>query len=196
MTRTRRLPPTTLELADPTRKTASVAGLYRHGGRTVPGRTTSERDGRARLRRHAGPRGRRHRPRRGQPARGRDPAAGPGRDRRSRRGVADRHRNVAGGHPRLGVPALTRPPAGRERGVARLRAPPIRARAPRAIPAIGLIGAPLLAASATATLFGISDQVSAVSAVAALPIALWELSLGTWLVVRGFRRPVHVEPSG
>jgi hypothetical protein len=43
---------------------------------------------------------------------------------------------------------------------------------PRIIPAIGLIGAPLLAASATSTMFGLSDQVSVLSAIAALPIAL------------------------
>jgi Domain of unknown function (DUF4386) len=58
---------------------------------------------------------------------------------------------------------------------------------PRAIPLIGLIGAPLLAASAIATVFGVIDQVSALSGIAALPIACWELSLGLWLVVRGFR---------
>lgn len=43
---------------------------------------------------------------------------------------------------------------------------------PRIIPAIGLIGAPLLAAAATSTMFGLSDQVSVLSAIAALPIAL------------------------
>jgi hypothetical protein len=58
---------------------------------------------------------------------------------------------------------------------------------PRAIPTIGLIGVPLLAISATTTLFGITDQVSVVSAIGALPIALWELSLGIWLVTKGFR---------
>jgi hypothetical protein len=58
---------------------------------------------------------------------------------------------------------------------------------PRGIPLMGLIGAPLLMASATATLFGLYEQVSPLSAIAALPIALWELSLGIWLVVKGFR---------
>lgn len=57
---------------------------------------------------------------------------------------------------------------------------------PRVIPIVGLIGAPLLLASATATMFGVFDQVSAWSAIAALPIALWELSLGLWLVFKGF----------
>jgi hypothetical protein len=58
---------------------------------------------------------------------------------------------------------------------------------PRVLPLLGFIGAPLLVASDAATLFGAIDRVSAVSAVATLPIALWELSLGIWLVVKGFK---------
>jgi hypothetical protein len=58
---------------------------------------------------------------------------------------------------------------------------------PRAIPAVGLIGAPLLAASATAPLFGVLDQFSVAAAIGALPIALWELSLGIWLMSEGFQ---------
>ncbi|MGO1173988.1 MAG: DUF4386 domain-containing protein [Actinomycetaceae bacterium] len=58
---------------------------------------------------------------------------------------------------------------------------------PRIIPTLGLIGAPLLIASATATVFGAADQVSWLAALAALPIAAWEGSLGVWLVVKGFR---------
>jgi hypothetical protein len=58
---------------------------------------------------------------------------------------------------------------------------------PRIIPTLGLLGAPLLAASATAALFGVYGQVSVFAAIAAVPIALWELSLGIWLVTKGFR---------
>ena len=58
---------------------------------------------------------------------------------------------------------------------------------PQIIPLVGVIGAPLLVASAAATLFGLKDQVSALSAIAALPIALWEFSLGVYLVVKGFK---------
>ena len=58
---------------------------------------------------------------------------------------------------------------------------------PRLIPALGLIGATLLIASTTATFFGAYDQVSPVSAIATLPVALWELSLGIWLVTKGFK---------
>jgi hypothetical protein len=63
---------------------------------------------------------------------------------------------------------------------------------PRVIPVLGLIGAPLLLASTTATLFGIHDQLSPVATIAVLPVALWELSLGVWLVVKGFKAsPPH-----
>ena len=57
---------------------------------------------------------------------------------------------------------------------------------PRAIPILGLIGAPLLLLSATMTMFGLNTQVSALSAVATLPIFLWELSLGLYLTFKGF----------
>jgi hypothetical protein len=57
---------------------------------------------------------------------------------------------------------------------------------PRVLPVLGLIGAPLLLAATVATMFGINEPTSAFSALAALPIALWELSLGIWLVVKGF----------
>lgn len=58
---------------------------------------------------------------------------------------------------------------------------------PRVIPVIGLIGAPMLLASATATMFGVYDQISPWSSIAALPVGVWELSLGVWLVVKGFQ---------
>lgn len=57
---------------------------------------------------------------------------------------------------------------------------------PRIIPLFGLIGAPLLLASVAATIFGLWGQTSPVGVVAAFLVALWELSLGFWLVVKGF----------
>ena len=62
---------------------------------------------------------------------------------------------------------------------------------PRVIPVLGLVGAPLQLASVAATLWGFADQVSALAAVAVVPIFLWELSLGLWLTVRGFGRGVR-----
>ena len=58
---------------------------------------------------------------------------------------------------------------------------------PRVIPTVGLIGAPLILASATGTMFGLWDQVSSTGAALALPIAVWEFSLGMWLTVKGFK---------
>jgi hypothetical protein len=59
---------------------------------------------------------------------------------------------------------------------------------PRAIPVIGLIGAPMLLISALCTYFGIFGQMSPVAAVLGLPIAAWELSLGFYLTFRGVRK--------
>jgi hypothetical protein len=70
---------------------------------------------------------------------------------------------------------------------------------PRAIPLIGLIGAPLLIASIIAVLFGVIEPISVWSAIATLPVALWELSLGLWMTIKGFRpSPITsgVEPIG
>lgn len=61
---------------------------------------------------------------------------------------------------------------------------------PRVIPALGLIGGPLLLASAITTMFGINDAASVWSGIAVAPIFVWELSLGIYLVIRGFK------PSG
>jgi hypothetical protein len=58
---------------------------------------------------------------------------------------------------------------------------------PRAIPLLGLIGAPLLITSTIAAFFGVIPQLSAWSAIATLPVALWELSLGLWLTFKGFK---------
>jgi hypothetical protein len=58
---------------------------------------------------------------------------------------------------------------------------------PRIIPLVGLIGAPLLLASDTAIMFGLWEQFSLPAGIATLPVALWEFSLGVWLVVKGFR---------
>ena len=57
---------------------------------------------------------------------------------------------------------------------------------PRALPIIGLVGAPLLLMAAAGTLFGIIDQVSPVGFLSALLIAAWEIGLGFWLVIKGF----------
>ena len=58
---------------------------------------------------------------------------------------------------------------------------------PRVLPVLGFIGAALLVTSTMATLFGANEYGSAMSGLMALPIAIWEFSLGVYLVVKGFR---------
>jgi len=58
---------------------------------------------------------------------------------------------------------------------------------PRVIPVIGLIGAPILIAAVVAKLFGSAGSIAGGGGLATIPVATWELSLGVWLVVKGFR---------
>ena len=58
---------------------------------------------------------------------------------------------------------------------------------PRILPAMGLVGAPLLLAATVAILFGHIEQFSPAASLATLPIAAWEFSVGCYLVVKGFR---------
>ena len=58
---------------------------------------------------------------------------------------------------------------------------------PRALPMLGLIGAPLLLVSVIGTLFGVFSSTSAPARLLAIPIAVWEFSLGVYLVVKGFK---------
>lgn len=66
---------------------------------------------------------------------------------------------------------------------------------PRVLPIIAFIGAPLLLASDIAVFFGAYPQVSAFSALAALPVAVFELSLGIWLVMKGFKPSPYTDNS-
>ena len=58
---------------------------------------------------------------------------------------------------------------------------------PRVLPLVGLIGAPLLLAGFIGTLFSFWPPVSSVTALLALPVALFEFSLGVYLTVKGFK---------
>ncbi|WFE37139.1 DUF4386 domain-containing protein [Micromonospora sp. WMMD998] len=66
---------------------------------------------------------------------------------------------------------------------------------PRVLPLLGLAGAPLLVAADLGVLFDLWDRLSPVTAVAALPIAVWEFSLGVYLLVKGLR-PAPVTAGG
>jgi len=66
---------------------------------------------------------------------------------------------------------------------------------PRWIPTLGLVGAPLLLVSALGVAFDGWEQVSNLSLLLTLPIAIWEFSLGVYLTVKGFKpSPVLEDP--
>ena len=58
---------------------------------------------------------------------------------------------------------------------------------PRLIPTMGLVGAPLFLVAAGASVIGLNQQASVLSGIVVIPIFLWELSLGLWLTIKGFR---------
>lgn len=58
---------------------------------------------------------------------------------------------------------------------------------PRIIPALGLVGAPLLLTANLLTFFGHNTQTGSWSMLATLPVAAWELSIGFYMLIRGFR---------
>jgi hypothetical protein len=57
---------------------------------------------------------------------------------------------------------------------------------PRIIPALGLIGAPLLLASVLGRMLGLHGDQSVFAAIALAPIFFWELSIGLWMTFKGF----------
>jgi Domain of unknown function (DUF4386) len=58
---------------------------------------------------------------------------------------------------------------------------------PRRMAVLGLIGGPLICVSGIAVLFGGIDAGSAAQAIATVPEFVWELSLGIYLIVKGFK---------
>jgi hypothetical protein len=61
---------------------------------------------------------------------------------------------------------------------------------PRGMAVLGLIGGPLIIASGVAVLFGVFEPGSVLGSLMVAPEFLWELSLGIWLIVRGFNPSV------
>ena len=59
----------------------------------------------------------------------------------------------------------------------------------RVIPMIGLVGGPLILLSDLATILGVWGQVSTPALLLALPVAVFEFSVGVYLTVKGFRAP-------
>jgi hypothetical protein len=57
---------------------------------------------------------------------------------------------------------------------------------PRSMAVLGLLAGPVLCAAGIAILFGIFEAGSVWQIIATLPEFIWELSLGIWLIVKGF----------
>lgn len=57
----------------------------------------------------------------------------------------------------------------------------------RVIPIVGLVGGPLILLSDVATILGVWGQVSTPGLLFALPVAVFEFSVGVYLTVKGFR---------
>ena len=68
---------------------------------------------------------------------------------------------------------------------------------PRILPIIAFVGAPLLLASDIAIFFGVYDRVALLAGVAVIPVAAFELSVGIWLLVKGFNSasPLFAQPN-
>jgi hypothetical protein len=79
---------------------------------------------------------------------------------------------------------------------------------PRAIPALGLVGAPLLISWTAGTILGLTGPATAWHTIAVFPFFFWELAIGLWMTVKGFDRnapivvaamaatPERVAPAG
>jgi hypothetical protein len=59
---------------------------------------------------------------------------------------------------------------------------------PRAIPALGLVGAPVFIAFIVLTILGVTGAGTAFQAIAVAPFFIWELVVGLWMTFKGFDR--------
>jgi hypothetical protein len=67
---------------------------------------------------------------------------------------------------------------------------------PRRMAMLGLIGGPLIIASGTAVMFNAIEPGSGWQVIATVPEFFWELSLGIYLIVKGFKpSPITVDPA-
>ncbi len=57
---------------------------------------------------------------------------------------------------------------------------------PRPISVIGIVGGPILLVGYFTVFFGLADRLSTLPALSAVPVALFEFSLGLWLLIKGF----------
>jgi hypothetical protein len=66
---------------------------------------------------------------------------------------------------------------------------------PRGIPALGIIGAPILISYVIANILGLTGPGTLFQGIAVLPFFVWELVLGLWLTFKGFSKssPLAIE---
>jgi uncharacterized protein DUF4386 len=67
---------------------------------------------------------------------------------------------------------------------------------PRGMAMLGLIGGPLVMASGIAIMFDVIERGSTLQAIATIPEFFWELSLGIYCIVKGFRPSPILAPDG
>ncbi len=67
---------------------------------------------------------------------------------------------------------------------------------PRQMAWLGLVGGPLIILSGTLVLFGVAERGGAFQAIATIPEFLWELSLGVYCTVKGFRPSSSILRAG
>jgi hypothetical protein len=63
---------------------------------------------------------------------------------------------------------------------------------PRALSIIGIVGGPVLIAGYLAVMFGLIERISPLAGLSAVPVALFEFSLGLWLVIKGFNSEAFI----
>ena len=63
---------------------------------------------------------------------------------------------------------------------------------PRAIPALGLLGAPILISFVIAYILGVAQTGTPFHAIAVMPFFVWELVLGLWLTFKGFNEEAPI----
>jgi hypothetical protein len=63
---------------------------------------------------------------------------------------------------------------------------------PRAIPALGLIGAPVMIAYVVAAMLGYTEMGSTFNVIAGAPFFIWELAVGLWMMFKGFNRDAPI----
>jgi hypothetical protein len=63
---------------------------------------------------------------------------------------------------------------------------------PRAIPALGLVGAPIIIMYVIGTILGLTGPGTLFQGIAVMPFFIWELVLGLWLTFKGFNEQARI----